>query len=129
MLGREPKHGLLAGEDGSDHINKKELRQLRSLTLVGRSEAPRGAGVADEAGERPQRFGRLLKQTMKLACVRYVGLESLRPPARLLDFRDRRLSGFGVGGVIDGDCVSIRGEAAADGRADAARASGDDDEA
>ena len=129
MPGREPKHGLFAGEDGSNHIDLKELRQLRSLPLVGRGEATRDAGVVDEAGERPQRLRRLLEQPRKLGRVRDIGLESLRPPARLLDFRDGRLSRLGVGGVIDGDCVAIRGEAAADGRADAARASGDDDEA
>ena len=125
MFGREPKHGLFAGEDGPNHIDLKKLCQFRSLSLVGRGEAPGDAGVVDEAGERPQRFRRLLEQTMNLSRVGDIGLESLRPPARLLDFCDRRLSRLGVGGVVDGDRVAVRSEAAADGCANAARTSGD----
>ena len=129
MLGREPEHGLLAGEDGSNHVDRKELRQLRSFPLVGRDGASCDAGVVDEAGERPQRFRRLLEQTRKLSRVRDIGLESLRPSARLLDFRDGRVSRLGVGGVVDRDRVAVRGETAANGCANAARTSGDDDEA
>ena len=106
----------------------KELRQLLGLPLVGRGEAPRDAGVVDEAGERPQRLRRLLEQAGKLSRIRDIGLKRLRPSARRLDRRDGRLSRLGVGGVVDGDRVAVRREAAADGGADAARASGDDDE-
>ena len=67
MFGRKPKHGLFAADDGSNHIDLKELRQLRSLSLVGRSEASGDAGVVDETGERPERFRRLLEQTMLLS--------------------------------------------------------------
>ena len=129
MLGREPQHSLFAGEDGSDHVDLKELRQLCGFPLVGRGEAPDDAGVVDEAGERPQRLRRLIEQPGKLSRVGDIGLESLRLSARVLDFRDGRLSRLGVGGVVDGDRVAVRSEPAADGRADAARASGDDDEA
>jgi hypothetical protein len=84
VLGREPKHGLFAGEDGSNHIDLKELRQLRSLPLVGRGEAPGAACVAYEAGERPQRLGRLVEQPRKLSCVRDIRPGKPAPPDLLI---------------------------------------------
>ena len=84
-------------------LSRKEPRQLRSFSLVGRGEAPRHAGVVDEARKRAKRLRRLLEQAVKLIGIGDVGLESLRPTAQLLDFPDGRLSRLGVGGVVDGD--------------------------
>ena len=79
--------------------------------------------------QRSERLCRLLEHAVKRGRVGDVGLERLRPAARLHDRGGGRLASLGVGGVIDGDRIAVGGETAADRRADAPRASGDDDEA
>ena len=110
-------------------LRGEEPRQLGCVLLVDPGKAARAAGVVDEASERSERLRRLIEQTVKRGRVGDVGFERLRPAARLHDRGGSGLGSLGVRCVVDGDRIAVGGEAAADRRADPARASGDDDEA
>ena len=86
--------------------------EVRTLVTVTKESLDKGIAAAQVGGR-----------------VGDIGLERLRPPARLFDCRDCGLGSLGVCGVIDGDRIAIGGETAADCCANAPRTSGDDDQA